>query len=230
MNLGDIKNCLAGLYGTDLMAAFILKDTGKSLLLYFNDVIPTAPPGKKDSVAINASTIERVDDPNWIPDPDRHGYQIPQVTQVRPASIRIAGICKPFDSQPELVRLMMTLYPARLTIEQIIMKTQREEEELRQQQQRRRTAESIHVGAQSARNAFKMMVSQIVARSIETPGCDVGLLGKTAAWEEIISALGRMEGIMDEINFPSRRLSTPQTLLRLRASAPVESKPRGPPS
>ena len=209
-----MKQCLAGLYGAESMQSLITEETGSSLSLYFNDIIPVSGDTRKvRSVRMSASSWEMIDDPDFPLDQDRQ-VRIPQIRKYFPASIAIRfhsgpSVNTPISDERDLVKLLIKLYPARLTIDQLIAKTEREAEEfrlklLREAEERRiqtikqRTLASIRID----RDLVQRLVSEIVLTSRQTPGCDIALVGKGEFLQYVNKAINQtIFSLSDELGF-----------------------------
>lgn len=225
MDLARMKQCLAGLYGAESMQSLITEETGSSLSLYFNDIIPVSGDTRKvRSVRMSASSWEMIDDPDFPLDQDRQ-VRIPQIRKYFPASIAIRfhsgpSVNTPISDERDLVKLLIKLYPARLTIDQLIAKTEREAEELRLKEEKeaeefrlklvreaeerriqtikRRTLASIRID----RDLVQRLVSEIVLTSRQTPGCDIALVGKGEFLQYVNKAINQtIFSLSDELGF-----------------------------
>jgi hypothetical protein len=213
MEFDDLKRCVIGLYGPEM----IVRQHNPSLDLYFNTTVPVLNPNIQivRSVVVTASESKLVNDPNADHD---SGRQVPirKVTKYFPASIKIqfthgdAQIISPILNQQQFIKSMMEIYPATLTINQLIaeadkkanelrIQNRREAEERRIQNIKQTTIQSIQID----KALLKRIVSEAIQISSQAPGCDIALVGKEAFLQSIREkAYIEMTKIGDTIPFP----------------------------
>jgi hypothetical protein len=213
MDFDNLKKCVIGLYGHEM----IVGQHNPSLDLYFNTSVPVLNPNTQivRSVMITASESKLVNDPNVDLDTG-HQVSIPKVTKYFPASIKIqftkgdAQIISPILTQQQFIRSMMEIYPATLTINQLIaeadkkanelrIQNRREAEERRNQITKQTTIQSIQIN----KALLKSIVSEAIQISSQAQGCDIELVGKEAFLRSIREKVySELISIGDTIPFP----------------------------